>query len=89
MGSACGAESYSSALGPDPSAELCNAGIYRHNKTNPNPTLTLTLTLTTEALVGHALARTDEVERQIAAQGALTQQAVSAATAEAKSPPKR
>ena len=27
VGSACGAESYSSALGPDPSAELCNAGI--------------------------------------------------------------
>ena len=39
--------------------------------------------MSTEALVGHALARTDEVERQIAAQGAVTQQAVSAATAEA------
>ena len=46
--SAYGAESYSSALGPDLSAEPCNAGIYRHNETNfnPNPTLTLTLTLT-------------------------------------------
>ena len=41
--------------------------------------------MSTEALVGHALplARTDEVERQIAAQGAVTQQAVSAATVEA------
>ena len=39
---ACGAESYSLVLGPDLSAELCNAGIYRHNKTT-NLTLTLTL----------------------------------------------